>query len=92
MLPDTLLSNANNRAGDYPQSLKLSIKEDLPEFTPAEQEALRGSIDFIGVNVYTARCERGPGGGGGGCMPHRPRSQAQARACFFATQIRVRKT
>jgi beta-glucosidase len=42
--------------GDYPQSLKLSIRDDLPAFTEQEKADLKGSIDFIGVNVYTARC------------------------------------
>lgn len=41
--------------GDYPESLKQSIGSDLPAFTDQEKADLKGSIDFIGVNVYTAR-------------------------------------
>lgn len=41
--------------GDYPEILKQSIGEDLPAFTEQEKADLKGSIDFIGVNVYTAR-------------------------------------
>lgn len=41
--------------GDYPESLKQSIGSDLPAFTEEEKASLKGSIDFIGVNVYTAR-------------------------------------
>lgn len=41
--------------GDYPQILKTAIGKDLPTFTDAEKADLKGSIDFIGVNVYTAR-------------------------------------
>jgi beta-glucosidase len=41
--------------GDYPESLKQSIRDDLPAFTEQEKADLKGSIDFVGVNVYTAR-------------------------------------
>lgn len=41
--------------GDYPESLKQSIGSDLPAFSDQEKADLKGSIDFIGVNVYTAR-------------------------------------
>lgn len=41
--------------GDYPDTLKQAIGGDLPQFTAEEKQDLRGSIDFIGVNVYTAR-------------------------------------
>lgn len=41
--------------GDYPEVLKQSIGSDLPSFTEREKADLKGSIDFIGVNVYTAR-------------------------------------
>ncbi len=41
--------------GDYPESLKVPMGEDLPTFTEQEKADLKGSVDFIGVNVYTAR-------------------------------------
>jgi beta-glucosidase/6-phospho-beta-glucosidase/beta-galactosidase len=41
--------------GDYPQTLKDALKKDLPVFTPKQRASLKGSVDFIGVNVYTAR-------------------------------------
>lgn len=41
--------------GDYPASNKLALGSDLPSFTPEQQAALKGSVDAIGVNVYTAR-------------------------------------
>lgn len=41
--------------GDYPASNKLALGSDLPSFTPEQMAALKGSVDAIGVNVYTAR-------------------------------------
>eukprot|EP00775_Hariotina_reticulata_P004624 gene4624-4878_t len=41
--------------GDYPQLLKDAIQGDLPTFTTEQKAGLKGSVDFIGVNVYTAR-------------------------------------
>ena len=41
--------------GDYPTSLKTRAGADLPRFTAAEQKALAGSFDELGVNYYTAR-------------------------------------
>lgn len=42
--------------GDYPDILKRSINNgDLPSFSEEEKRDLAGSIDFVGVNVYTAR-------------------------------------
>lgn len=49
--------------GDYPDSLKQSIGSDLPTFTEQEKADLKGSIDFIGVNVYTARYVRNKAAG-----------------------------
>lgn len=42
--------------GDYPAAMKEYFGEQqLPAFTPHEQDLLRGSVDFIGVNTYTSR-------------------------------------
>jgi beta-glucosidase/6-phospho-beta-glucosidase/beta-galactosidase len=41
--------------GDYPQLLKDAIQGDLPTFTTQQKASLKGSVDFLGVNVYTAR-------------------------------------
>ncbi|XP_030547473.1 beta-glucosidase 17-like [Rhodamnia argentea] len=41
--------------GDYPQSMRRYVGEQLPKFTKAQSEALKGSHDYIGVNYYTAR-------------------------------------
>jgi beta-glucosidase/6-phospho-beta-glucosidase/beta-galactosidase len=27
----------------------------LPRFTPEEQQLLKGSVDYLGINVYTSR-------------------------------------
>ena len=40
--------------GDYPQSLKDAIPE-LPKFTPQQQAALKGSIDFFLINHYSTK-------------------------------------
>ncbi|KAM7258809.1 hypothetical protein ACFE04_014550 [Oxalis oulophora] len=41
--------------GDYPSSMKRIVKDRLPKFTIEEQNALKGSSDFIGINYYTSR-------------------------------------
>eukprot|EP00775_Hariotina_reticulata_P004623 gene4623-4877_t len=41
--------------GDYPKILKDAVKKDLPVFTSKQKASLKDSVDFIGVNVYTAR-------------------------------------
>ena len=51
------------RTGDYPQSVKTIIGNDLPQFTEEEKELNRDSSDFFGLNHYTTRlyekCEDG---------------------------------
>lgn len=51
---------AASHAGDYPPVFKLKMTKVLgadkvPAFTNWEMQLLRGSLDFIAVNVYTAR-------------------------------------
>ncbi|KAI5060344.1 hypothetical protein GOP47_0024764 [Adiantum capillus-veneris] len=40
--------------GDYPSSMKTSVRTRLPVFTEDESKELKGSLDFIGLNYYTA--------------------------------------
>ncbi|CAN1344095.1 Beta-glucosidase 24 [Linum perenne] len=40
--------------GDYPQSMKTLVGDRLPTFTADESKQLKGSIDFLGLNYYTA--------------------------------------
>lgn len=40
--------------GEYPQSMRSSVGDRLPKFSAAELKLLKGSIDFLGVNYYTA--------------------------------------
>ncbi|KAG8375749.1 hypothetical protein BUALT_Bualt10G0132700 [Buddleja alternifolia] len=42
--------------GQYPQNMiKCVPKENLEQFTEKESELLKGSLDFLGLNYYTAR-------------------------------------
>jgi len=40
--------------GDYPQSLKDTLGDILPEFTEGEKEIIKGSCDFYAIDAYTA--------------------------------------
>ncbi|MEJ2640008.1 MAG: GH1 family beta-glucosidase [Desulfosarcinaceae bacterium] len=40
--------------GDYPEIMRSRLSDRLPAFTDRETEALRGSVDFFGLNHYTA--------------------------------------
>lgn len=40
--------------GEYPKSVRRSVKGRLPKFTAQEAGLVRGSIDYVGVNQYTA--------------------------------------
>ncbi|WRX18667.1 Glycoside hydrolase family 1 - like 10 [Theobroma cacao] len=40
--------------GEYPKSMRSLVGRRLPKFTEAESKMLKGSIDFLGVNYYTA--------------------------------------
>ncbi|KAG0504027.1 hypothetical protein HPP92_004099 [Vanilla planifolia] len=44
--------------GDYPWSMRALVGERLPHFTPEENEKLKDSFDFVGLNYYTARYAR----------------------------------
>lgn len=41
--------------GSYPASMRIIVKERLPNFTNVEKELVKGSFDFIGFNYYTTR-------------------------------------
>jgi beta-glucosidase/6-phospho-beta-glucosidase/beta-galactosidase len=41
--------------GDYPASLKRCKGNLLPRFTPEEVALVKGSLDFQGINFYTAK-------------------------------------
>ncbi|RCV27828.1 hypothetical protein SETIT_5G356800v2, partial [Setaria italica] len=38
--------------GDYPRAMKKNVGSRLPSFTKVQSEAIRGTIDFIGINHY----------------------------------------
>ncbi|XP_021775388.1 beta-glucosidase 31-like [Chenopodium quinoa] len=40
--------------GDYPEIMKKNAGTRIPTFTKNESKLLKGSIDFIGINYYTA--------------------------------------
>jgi len=39
--------------GDYPESLRRIVGDDLPTFTEEEKTSLKGSSDFFGMNIYS---------------------------------------
>lgn len=40
--------------GDYPPSMRELVKERLPKFSAEESALVKGSLDFLGLNYYTA--------------------------------------
>ncbi|CAI5502669.1 unnamed protein product [Closterium sp. Naga37s-1] len=42
-------------SGDYPAVMKQRVGDRLPCFTPEQQQQLKGSLDFVGVNHYTSK-------------------------------------
>ncbi|OAY30227.1 beta-glucosidase 12 [Manihot esculenta] len=40
--------------GDYPHTLKSLVGNRLPKFSEEQSKLVRGSIDFLGLNYYTA--------------------------------------
>nr|XP_011470462.1 PREDICTED: beta-glucosidase 17-like [Fragaria vesca subsp. vesca] len=40
--------------GDYPAVMKSLVGDRLPKFTEAESKQIKGSLDFLGLNYYTA--------------------------------------
>lgn len=59
--------------GDYPAVMRKVLGSQLPKFTPAQKAALKGSMDFFGLNYYTSHYVRGEG-------PHNVRSSASVPA------------
>ncbi|KAL5549716.1 hypothetical protein UlMin_004947 [Ulmus minor] len=41
--------------GDYPKSMQSLVGKRLPKFSKDQSELVKGSIDFLGANYYTAR-------------------------------------
>ena len=39
--------------GDYPEVMKQRAGRNLPEFTEAESNLMKGSLDWVGINHYT---------------------------------------
>lgn len=40
--------------GDYPSSMREFVNDRLPTFSPLDSINLKGSLDFVGLNYYTA--------------------------------------
>lgn len=40
--------------GDYPENMRINVANRLPRFTAEESYTLRNSLDFLGLNYYTA--------------------------------------
>ncbi|KAJ6947905.1 hypothetical protein NC651_002311 [Populus alba x Populus x berolinensis] len=40
--------------GDYPSSMRELVNDRLPTFSPLDSINLKGSLDFVGLNYYTA--------------------------------------
>ncbi|KAL5760546.1 hypothetical protein ACOSQ2_019384 [Xanthoceras sorbifolium] len=40
--------------GSYPKTMRSMLGDRLPKFTKSESEMVKGSIDFLGYNYYTA--------------------------------------
>ncbi|KAF3958391.1 hypothetical protein CMV_016704 [Castanea mollissima] len=41
--------------GDYPETMRALVGTRLPIFNESQSKMLKGSLDFLGVNYYTAR-------------------------------------
>ncbi|CAA2982311.1 beta-glucosidase-like [Olea europaea subsp. europaea] len=39
--------------GEYPESMINNVGERLPKFTPEEENLVKGSYDYLGINYYT---------------------------------------
>lgn len=42
-------------SGDYPFNMRAILRDRLPIFTEEQEEMVKGSFDFIGLNYYTSR-------------------------------------
>ncbi|XAR54324.1 Beta-primeverosidase [Bertholletia excelsa] len=40
--------------GDYPESMRRLVGKRLPKFSPEQAEMVKGSMDFLGLNYYSA--------------------------------------
>ncbi|KAF2602829.1 hypothetical protein F2Q70_00024606 [Brassica cretica] len=40
--------------GDYPDTMKKSVGDRLPSFTPEQSKKLIGSCDYVGINYYSS--------------------------------------
>ena len=40
--------------GEYPRTMQEIVGDRLPKFTKEEVNIVKGSIDFVGINQYTA--------------------------------------
>ena len=40
--------------GDYPLSMRSLVGSRLPKFSEEQKKQLKGSVDFLGLNYYTA--------------------------------------
>ena len=40
--------------GDYPHSMRSLVGDRLPKFTKEQSKLVKGSLDFLGLNYYTA--------------------------------------
>ncbi|KVH90866.1 Glycoside hydrolase, catalytic domain-containing protein [Cynara cardunculus var. scolymus] len=40
--------------GEYPETMRINVANRLPQFTAEESYTLRNSLDFLGLNYYTA--------------------------------------
>ncbi|KAJ3672946.1 hypothetical protein LUZ60_006320 [Juncus effusus] len=45
--------------GHYPKTMQEIVKDRLPTFTQDEIELIKGSVDYIGINQYTANYMKG---------------------------------
>lgn len=41
--------------GDYPETMRRYVGSRLPKFTAAQSDMVKGSLDFMAINYYTAR-------------------------------------
>ncbi|XP_078445069.1 beta-glucosidase 22-like [Wolffia australiana] len=49
--------------GDYPRSMVEKIGNRMPSFSSSEQERIRGTVDFLGVNYYATLLAADAGSG-----------------------------
>ena len=41
--------------GDYPHIMRSLVGDPLPKFTKVQSKIVKGSLDFLGLNYYTAK-------------------------------------